>query len=478
MKINKKRKVILASLTILIIAIAGFVLANVNKINENAKTVTRPYSSIYFQEAEINNATEKDTYEKVDVYLGMHDTSSIASFQVGLEVDIADCFDSSFEWNEELTKEGKPELNEVRVTEQAKDETTGNIEERMNLYYVGTKELNHLKDDEDIDSVKLGTIYIKTHKEGEGEQTTTATPRTSGVAIQAIDTFSKTASLSHSSEQIKVESDNLYQGRIILKSAPQITSFNAEVETNVIEGQDNKPMISTYFEVGDETDSLTNIEIKLYKEGQDDPVETKTISKQDLEKLEQPVKFEENLEEGATYRVEMYVTYTGEDEQSHTDKVGEEAGLQILATSEPVNPSPEPTTSPSTEPSTSPSTEPSTSPSTEPSTSPSTEPSTTPSTEPSSEPSTEPSSEPTSEPSAEPSSEPSSSPTSNPGGTNNGWSAEDPDKGKGSILDNLNPFKTGANHSVAWAVITLIVLVAVATGIIIVKKKGGKADKK
>ena len=65
------------------------------------------------------------------------------------------------------------------------------------------------------------------------------------------------------------------------------------------------------------------------------------------------------------------------------------------------------------------------------------------------------------------------------GGTNNGWGAKDEDKAKGNIGDKIiSALKTGANHSITWIIIAIVVLAGVAFGIVMVKTRAsGKRAK-
>ena len=138
MKIKNKTKILLVIVAVIIVAITGFVIAN-EEIKNNQEVVTREESSIFFQPVE-------NEPEKVDVYLGMKDTSSIASFQIGLQVDIKDCYDAKFDWETGDLADSKIEnkegtLKDARITEKGKDAVTNDVTERINLYFVGNNEI-------------------------------------------------------------------------------------------------------------------------------------------------------------------------------------------------------------------------------------------------------------------------------------------------------------------------------------------------
>ncbi len=470
-----KRKILIIAAIVAIISIVGIVLA----------TDPAPISA----EEEILESTvrlEKDENDptKINTYLKMKDTASVASFQIGLEVDMADCYDSEFDWSTGDLKD-KPSLlkHPTQITEMAKNEQTGNIAERINLYYVGTEDHNILDGDYDPKEIKIGTINIVPHKDESGQEVEL---RTSNVAIGPIADFSKTVSLSHDVDPIVVNESQRINIKITQKVAPTAESINVSNETKKVIAE---------FELNNDSESAEKITVELVNE------QGEVVKTQDLEDMQSGYKTVEFSDvEPGKYTVKVRGTYETQDGTRHEDEAiktsaGEELEspqIEVVDTDVPPpseEPSSEPSVEPSEEPSTEPSVEPSEEPSTEPSAEPSVEPSEEPSTEPSTEPSVEPSSEPSEEPSAEPSAEPTETPTGEvpstaPGqdeGNPNGGSSdtgseetgkEDPEEqNKNPIQKLVDSFKTGANRSIAFAVIALVILVAIAITVYKLRKK-------
>ncbi len=446
MKISNKLKIFIVVIAVLVIAIAGIVLAG--KETPQPKIVTRDYSNVYFEQ--VND-------KEVDVYLGMNDTASIASFQIGFEIDIADCYDSTFSWSDEL-KNKDAKFKDVKYSEQEKNEESGNAVENLNLYYVGTEELNELSDGTDIDNIKLGTIKIVPDEE--------IPERSSYVTIQAKEGFSKTVSLSHSSELLKTSADDIYTTRITVKSAPVVdnitTSVEAIVEGDVLdEGGDSEgAKVVVNFEVTDETNTLTALQVKLI--GDNGETYTKSVNVQDLGKMTS-VSFI-GVKEGK-YQVQILGSYTLDsgavDNEVLKTSAGDNAELSditVVKTQEPVNPPP--TTDPSdgdgdgdgegdegnpNNPS-------------------------------------------NPDNPTKPGNQGNTGDSNNPGDSNNSQDLEDPEESDGQtdsespsnskskenkknpLLNIFSP-KTGGNRSVMWAVILLGILVIAAGGIIILKSK-------
>ncbi len=205
MRLNKKVKITLIVIPIIIlVALMGFALANNNTNNSKSDTiVTRDRTSVILEQ-------QKDNPRKIDVYLGMSDDSSIARFQIGLNVDIEEKYDAKFEWSTNLS-DNTEAFKDVRINKEKTIETEGEVE-RINIYYVGTKELNQLTDKVNVDNIKIGTITI------EGGDTTVEddTPLvirplgTDGNASTTTDEdFTKTVSLSHVVSSVLVEEDDI-----------------------------------------------------------------------------------------------------------------------------------------------------------------------------------------------------------------------------------------------------------------------------
>ncbi len=210
MKSSKKAKLLRILIPIVIlIALMGFVLAGNSNTDTQIKekAVTRPHSSVILKQ-------QVDTPTKVDVYLGMADNSSVASFQIGLEVDIADNYDTSFDWASNLN-DGTENYKEYRILKESNLENYQG-KKRINIYYTGTKELNQLKGDKeentvDVDNVKVGTItfnYVK------GEDQNPINTESSTILVEPIgdgteSSFTKTVSLSHKANIVPVEEDDI-----------------------------------------------------------------------------------------------------------------------------------------------------------------------------------------------------------------------------------------------------------------------------
>ena len=274
MKLNNKVKIFIIAMLVALVTIAGLAFAHNLEERKSEDVVTREYSSVYFEPISGDPT-------KVDVYLGMHDTASIASFQIGLEIDMADCYDSTFDWTTgELNNLDTTKFKEFRSSEQRRDEVTGNLVENLNLYYVGTGELNELTSTKDVDHIKLGTISIVPDKDAQNEDVPV---RSSFVAIKPREDFSKTISLSHEPEIIKTNQNSSYSTKITIKEAPMIDNLTASVEAiiegDVANGQSTDgSKVVVNFEVTDNTNSLTALEVRLVDEKGN--VKTKTMKYQ------------------------------------------------------------------------------------------------------------------------------------------------------------------------------------------------------
>ena len=65
------------------------------------------------------------------------------------------------------------------------------------------------------------------------------------------------------------------------------------------------------------------------------------------------------------------------------------------------------------------------------------------------------------------------------GSQNNGWSAKDDEKANGNIINKIiNGIKTGANHSLTWAIIAVIALIILAIVLVKIKKNTPKGKPK
>ena len=336
MKLNKKTKVLTIIIILTIIAITGLVLAN--NISTQSKIVTRDFSSVDLVKVE-NDPT------KIDVYLGMNDEASIANFQIGLDISMASCYETKFVWDQALLN-NNPNLIEAVPTESEEvDEISGLPENTLNLYYVGTEELNQL----DTDQVRIGRINIQL-KDGEQAQN-------SSIIIKPREEFSKTVSLSHKAEAIKVDAKYTENIAVSEKKVPVIDNLTANVEAittdDVGEGEEiNKgSKIVVNFEVTDNTNSLTKLEVLLLDEKGNEK-QIKTIN---LGKLEEEIPVSFIVKEEGNYKVQIKGTYNlGEGEpvteilKTSSGDTAEEGGLNVVLTDEPKDPVPEPDNSQTT----------------------------------------------------------------------------------------------------------------------------------
>ncbi len=438
MKLSKKVKIFIAVMAIVLIAITGFVLASGSEPTPLEDVVTRDHSSVYFEQ-EPNDPT------KINVYLGMNDSASIASFQIGLEIDMADCYDSTFDWTTgDLTK-NNPKFKEAISSEKDKDEVTGNLKENLNLYYVGTEELNQLEKDEDVDidvdHIKLGTINIIPDEEAN------IPVRSSYVSIQARDNFSKTVSLSHEPEPIKVDLDEMYSGNIILKEVPSIDNLTAHSEA-IVEGDVPNPeevngsKVVVDFEVNNTTNSLTALEVQLI-DAEGNVKDKKTL---DISKLSEQIPVNFIVKDEGVYKIQIVGSYVVDGEngeetvsnvvlKSSSGQNAEISNIEVVHTTEPKDPTP--SNPGETDPT----------------------------------PSNPDGTDPT------PSNPEGTNPTpSNPEGTDQTPTNPSTPNGGNSNRPN-GSLNTGGNRSVTWIVVTLVVLVIVAIGIVIVKYKMKKGTK-
>ncbi len=171
MKLSKKIMILIFILIISLCTTTGFSFAT----NENN------------EEYKLNVMLKQDTNNEkvVHVILGMTDEDSIASFQIGLNINTTEEINVKFDFNTSLSEN---KHKESRISEISNSE--GKKIKRLNIYYTGTKELNPAESNE----IEIGTITL----EGENKPNTT-------VKIEPVENFSTIESISHNDKQISVD---------------------------------------------------------------------------------------------------------------------------------------------------------------------------------------------------------------------------------------------------------------------------------
>ena len=234
MKRNSLIIIIPIIIAVLLIAIASFAKANVSETNNNGE-----YEDTYSPTGERTFVRLKRTAnDKIDVYLELADTTvadetdkvipgaSVASFQIGLDIqmDLEDKNSAiTFEFNPELQEEAYSKLMKTTWADKEKEEGH-TVVEQLNIYYVGTKELN---DAGKLEGIKVGTI---TFKGIEHEETATIIPN---------EQFTKISSVGHNETEINIKpEDSLSQ--IIIEPT---TSENIPTPTPTGEASNPTPTV-------------------------------------------------------------------------------------------------------------------------------------------------------------------------------------------------------------------------------------------
>ncbi len=250
----KYKKIITLSIIVLLIvaiAIAGIGLAESGLIGQGIEEKDRT-SILLVPQAEEADADGK---YKVDVYLEMDDgmlvnegdssnpnvvikdAASVASFQIGLDIYATiedDDIESKihFDYNEDL-QEGKEGVQlakhtETPITKQEKssESVEKTIGERLNLYYVGTKELNEVDPQKPnaAEPLKVGTITFNS-KEFENNSTVLITPEEEN---EEEGIGSVAASIGHTKTPIVVDKEEDHIELILNKSELDITPDDDE----------------------------------------------------------------------------------------------------------------------------------------------------------------------------------------------------------------------------------------------------------
>lgn len=168
MKLSKKIIIFLIVLIASLFTVTGYTLAD----NEEYKL------GVMLKQDETNDKV-------VHVMLGMTDLDSIASFQLGLDMNLNEKVNAKFTFNSNLSES---KYKDASIKDIPNSENK-NIK-RLNIYYVGTKELNPI----DSNKIEIGTITF------EG-----TTQKNALVKIEPEKDFSTIASVSHKSTSIDVD---------------------------------------------------------------------------------------------------------------------------------------------------------------------------------------------------------------------------------------------------------------------------------
>lgn len=156
----------------------------------------------------------------VHVYLGMADEASIASFQVGLDIDVVASATVDFNWSNDL-KEDILKRNELSGEDSDK---------RLNLYYVGTKELNT----NTVDEIEIGTIEISIPNDEESQ-----------LVIAPNEEFTKTVSIGHNKSNVTTESTDILVANLNKKEIP-LEKIELDITDKVIDVNDVFNLSLTY----------------------------------------------------------------------------------------------------------------------------------------------------------------------------------------------------------------------------------------
>lgn len=209
-------KNILSIITIILIAITSFSLTNVSKANtdneledNNTPTGDRTFIRLVHKD---NN--------KVEVYLEVADTTvpndneavnssvSVKSFQIGLDIEIdleTEGSSINFEFADKLKDELSCETRKATKKDIIDSTTNKKAGERLNIYYVGNKDLNDVRENKNntTDGIKIGTITFEGIKKIET------------ASIKPDSEFTKIGTIGYGLAQTKIlQEDGLYQIKI------------------------------------------------------------------------------------------------------------------------------------------------------------------------------------------------------------------------------------------------------------------------
>ena len=234
MSVNKKKINMIVVILLVIcffVSATGFALATNEGVDNTNNTphISRDKTNV------ILSKDEKDE-KKIHVYLGMADDVSIESFQIGLDINVNDSANVKFNWSDSL-KEGC--YRDYRYSTK-KDSVSGENNERLNIYYVGTEELNT----NNVDIIEIGTIDIELSNDIQSQ-----------LVISSDSDFTKIASIGHNSMKISTDAMDILETKINEKSIP-LKSIGLNITDNTINVNDVFKLVVT-FDPEDTTDDKT-----------------------------------------------------------------------------------------------------------------------------------------------------------------------------------------------------------------------------
>ena len=126
----------------------------------------------------------------VHVIMEMSDEDSVASFNLSTDIDIEEEANVEFKFNDTNLPEAKSELREAKVETITNVDGKGKKEKRLNVYYVGTKELNPINSNK----FEIGTLEFSNIS---GDNTT--------LRIETTEDKSEASSVSHKYSTLAIE---------------------------------------------------------------------------------------------------------------------------------------------------------------------------------------------------------------------------------------------------------------------------------
>ncbi len=164
---------------------------------------------VYLEMDDGMNITEEDKEGKEDDVV-IKDAASVASFQIGLNIharakedtesEITFEYDSNLQENKDGVELARQTKTPITTTQTAEDgtKTTTTVGENLNLYFVGTKELN---DPNSSEPLKVGTITLNKSKLGDNA-TVSITPEGTD---ESGNVHTMAASIGHNPTEITVD---------------------------------------------------------------------------------------------------------------------------------------------------------------------------------------------------------------------------------------------------------------------------------
>lgn len=208
MKLNKKKaSIIVVLLAIVLLSTTSLVLVVSGVFDKitNSTTVSRDRTSVILLQ-------DENDEKLVHVYLGMADDDSVASFQLGLGIDVNASTDVEFNWSNDSLKE-----NYLKKAELSGEDSEN---KELHLYYVGTQELNT----NEVDEIEIGTINLSVPND---EQT--------NLVITPDQDFTTISTIGHNRIKTVTEPTDVLSNVINEKNIPldEITLNVTEKEINV-----------------------------------------------------------------------------------------------------------------------------------------------------------------------------------------------------------------------------------------------------